>query len=172
MHGWFTDPRFVDDNGKPRALPVTGTASFQDLVKQFSGDIPKRAVLDELLAAGMVQRDSSGCLRAVRRHNAALGGPNTDLQTLVVDTDVFFSSAIGDPDGQHSSLRRVSVRFAGKVPPSVRRNVALRTERFLDALSEYLHTESAYRQEMHGGITLDGESFHVLIAQSDSGDHR
>jgi len=172
MHGWYTDSRFVDANGNPRTLPLIGAASFAELVKQFSGDIPRRAVLEELRAAGMVQQSADGRLRAVRRHYTASGSSNTDLESLLVDTDVFFSSTAGDRAGGRASRRRVSVLFPGKVPASVRRNVSLRTERFLDALSEYLHTESA--DTKHNDRTEEpvGESVHVLVAQAELGDQR
>lgn len=172
MHGWYTDPRFVDNNGNPRMLPIIGAASFAELVRRFSGDIPRRAVLEELLAAGMVQQSADGRLRAVRRHYASSGGSNTDLESLVVDARIIFGSTTGNRTKGRSPRRRVTVRFPGQVPASVRRNIALRTERFLDALSEYLHTESAHTQDTGHTSDHDGESVHVLIAQAEIHDER
>jgi hypothetical protein len=56
--GWLNDPRYAE-NGKPRPLPVNddnGGPSFADLVKQYSGDIPTRAMLDLLQAASSVEK--------------------------------------------------------------------------------------------------------------------
>jgi hypothetical protein len=54
--GWVRDPRFTDDKGDPAALPIdSGTNSFTDLVKKYSGDIPARAILDELRNVGAVE---------------------------------------------------------------------------------------------------------------------
>jgi hypothetical protein len=49
VSGWLSDRRFVDRNGQPRRLPINGrNNSFEALVRAFAGDVPYRAVLDEL----------------------------------------------------------------------------------------------------------------------------
>jgi len=49
ISGWVSDPRFLDRSGKPRQLPINGRRnSFASLVSAFAGDVPSRAVLDEL----------------------------------------------------------------------------------------------------------------------------
>lgn len=56
ISGWRKDPRFLDADGKPRELPLEGEkASFSYLVKAHSGDVPPRAVLDEMVNAGVVE---------------------------------------------------------------------------------------------------------------------
>jgi hypothetical protein len=54
--GWRKDKIFLDSKGLPRELPFedAGT-SFSSLVKSYSGDIPPRAILDEMLRAGVVE---------------------------------------------------------------------------------------------------------------------
>lgn len=50
IDGWHVDPRFLSENGKPRALALgTKTGEFGDLVRRHSGDIPPRVVLEQLL---------------------------------------------------------------------------------------------------------------------------
>ncbi|MEJ2141109.1 MAG: DUF6502 family protein [Gammaproteobacteria bacterium] len=48
ISGWLRDKRFNKSDGKPEILPLEGENSFAELVKAYSGDIPSRAVLDEL----------------------------------------------------------------------------------------------------------------------------
>ena len=55
--GWVHDPRFQDEQGHPLPLPLEGEPSFTSLVRAHSGDIPVRAILDELLAVGVVVRE-------------------------------------------------------------------------------------------------------------------
>jgi len=65
--GWLKDPQFSDGRGHPTPLPPNGKRrSFEALVKSYSGDIPVRAMLDELLLTGAVERLKNGniCLRA------------------------------------------------------------------------------------------------------------
>jgi hypothetical protein len=58
ISGWRKDPRFLDVKGNPRDLPLEGEATdFSFLVKTYSGDIPSRAVLDEMLMAGIIDLD-------------------------------------------------------------------------------------------------------------------
>ena len=61
ISGWTNDKQFLDASGSTRALPLDGNdASFATLVKQYSGDIPPRAMLDLLLAADCVDiKDST-----------------------------------------------------------------------------------------------------------------
>lgn len=55
--GWLRDPDFGDGNGHPSPLRMVGKRlSFKALVKRYSGDIPVRAMLDELLRVGAVKR--------------------------------------------------------------------------------------------------------------------
>jgi len=55
LTGWIKDPEFLDEQGKPAALLVEGSgATFGELVKRYSGDVPVRAILDELLRVGAI----------------------------------------------------------------------------------------------------------------------
>lgn len=51
--GWQSTAEFLDENGAPAALALTGgPGSFQSLVKQFAGDIPEGAMRKELQRIG------------------------------------------------------------------------------------------------------------------------
>jgi hypothetical protein len=66
--GWIRDAAFSDGLGTPAVLSVEGTgASFTELVRRFSGDVPVRAVLDELLRNGLVERLAEGKVRLLSR---------------------------------------------------------------------------------------------------------
>ncbi len=56
LTGWIKDPRFLDSNGNPKELPFEGSGeSFARLVREYSGDIPPRAILDEMIRVGVVE---------------------------------------------------------------------------------------------------------------------
>lgn len=60
LTGWLRDQEFRDAVGRPRVLDADGEHGFSALVKRYSGDMPTRAVLDELVRVGAVrQRDDS-----------------------------------------------------------------------------------------------------------------
>lgn len=66
--GWVRDAEFHDAAGEPAALPVDDSpASFASLVRRYSGDVPPRAVLDELLRVGTVERNANGSIVLLAR---------------------------------------------------------------------------------------------------------
>lgn len=64
--GWVRDRAFTNRKGEPATLSLEGRNSFAQLVKQHSGDVPARAVLDELLRVGAV-REQNGRVALVAR---------------------------------------------------------------------------------------------------------
>jgi Family of unknown function (DUF6502) len=63
LTAWTRDPEFLDARGEPKPLDAQeGPASFAALVRRHSGDMPARAVLDELLRVGAVRRRDDGRL--------------------------------------------------------------------------------------------------------------
>jgi hypothetical protein len=71
--GWRRDATFHGEAGVPAVLRLDGEpSSFAELVRRYSGDIPVRAVLDELLRNGSVTVSGSEVRLADR------GLPSTD----------------------------------------------------------------------------------------------
>jgi hypothetical protein len=65
---WHSDPKYLDDNGRPVSLPLDGdNLSFASLVKQYGGDIPPGAMKTELRRVGAIEETDSGNLRVVKR---------------------------------------------------------------------------------------------------------
>jgi hypothetical protein len=65
---WYSEPRFLDENGKPVDLAYDGgKPSFVDLVRLVGGDVPAGAVRAELLAAGGIRELPNGMLRPCKR---------------------------------------------------------------------------------------------------------
>ena len=62
VSGWLRDRDFCDAGGQPLALDPEGDLGFAGLVKRHSGDMPTRAVLDELLRVGAVARQPDGLI--------------------------------------------------------------------------------------------------------------
>ncbi|NGP54588.1 hypothetical protein G6N75_13860 [Thioalkalivibrio sp. XN8] len=55
---WHTDPDFQDRDGRPKPIPLDGAnASFMALVSRVGGDIPPKAMLNELLRAGSIAQE-------------------------------------------------------------------------------------------------------------------
>jgi len=70
LTGWYSDPRFQGPYGIPLELPYESgedeSPSFVELVKQYSGDMAPRQMLNQLLEAGSVV-EVENRYKAVRR---------------------------------------------------------------------------------------------------------
>jgi len=65
---WRREPAFLDTDGKPAVLQMEGEgATFSELVKRFSGNVPPRAVLDELIHVGAVELSAGGKVSLLTR---------------------------------------------------------------------------------------------------------
>lgn len=64
VSGWLRDSDFHDAMGNPRPLETLSDESeFAQLIRRYSGDMPVRAVLDELIRVESVQKDEDGYVR-------------------------------------------------------------------------------------------------------------
>ncbi|MEO8063713.1 MAG: DUF6502 family protein [Pseudomonadota bacterium] len=65
--GWSSDATFLSNRRKPLCLPFASSgASFTKLVKKYSGDIPARAMLVEMVRLGMAKETPLGLVELVR----------------------------------------------------------------------------------------------------------
>jgi len=62
--GWRSDRQFVDGNRQPKALQF---GSFSHLVRKYSGDIPARAMLIEMVRLRMVRRLADDSIHLIKR---------------------------------------------------------------------------------------------------------
>ena len=85
--GWVRDKEYHDKAGDPLALPVEGeNASFGALVRCYSGDMPVRAMLDELLRVGAVRKTKDGRIHLKARFYVPEQSETDKLQILGTDT--------------------------------------------------------------------------------------
>jgi hypothetical protein len=65
--GWAADKRFLHKGARPRPLDFSGTGNtFTALARQYSGDIPPKALLTEMIRLGLARRNKDGKLVLVR----------------------------------------------------------------------------------------------------------
>jgi hypothetical protein len=123
IDGWRTDREFVERSGYPKPLRISGQrGSFARLVRKHGGDVPHRAVLDELRRIGVVsdsddsvQLQSSLHLR--QRHDFAFLSPV--LPALVDGLRIASKKAGPNPA---SSIHRLNLPAATEVDLSIIRD--------------------------------------------------
>jgi hypothetical protein len=90
--GWLRDRKF-QRSGKPAPLFFEGEEpSFSTLVRRYSGDMPPRAVLDELMLVGTVQRGADGRLRLQSRGYIPRASDAAKLGILAADVPYLISA--------------------------------------------------------------------------------
>ncbi len=112
LTGWSRDPEFHGADGQPSALPLLeGANSFTALVKRYSGDMPARAVLDELLRVGAVQEREDGRLELVTAGYVPRSGEveklgilGSDVADLIATIDHNLQHADTDPRFQRKVM--------------------------------------------------------------------
>ena len=133
--GWRRDKDFLSPRGSPLALPVSGPGNtFQELVRRYSGDIPHRAVLDELAAEGTVRVSDNDQARLIERAYVPKADESMKLHILGVDT-AYLIDAIGH------NLRM------GDAPPKFQRKV-LYDNLPDDVLPEFRRLSRNYSQKL------------------------
>lgn len=82
--GWARDSAFHDAAGEPAELAVDGDGAvdFPALVRRYSGDMPVRAVLDELARVGVVEETGEGRVRLLQRAYLPAGDDAQQLHIL------------------------------------------------------------------------------------------
>ncbi len=148
LTAWTRDPEFVDRRGEPLPLdPHEGRASFAELVRRHSGDVPVRAVLDELLRVGAVKYGEDGRLQLVVRAYVPQRSAvdkleilGTDVSDLIETIDHNIEHGDSDPRFQ----RKVMYRSVPVAALKDFRNLSgEQAQRLLEQLDKWLAEHSA-----------------------------
>ncbi len=147
LTAWVRDADFLTAAKSPRALPLDGDLGFAALARRHSGDMPARAVLDELLRMGAVRRRDDGLIEPVARGYVPRGSPvdklrmlGTDVADLIDTIDHNIHRAPDDPRFQRK------VMYDGipvDVLPAFRRWSAAQAQALLEKLDHWLAARDA-----------------------------
>ena len=86
LTAWVREPRFAGPGESPQPLPIDGPDGFGELVRLHGGDVPARAVLDELQRVGAVQVLADG--RVALRQRAYVPQDSMVQKLGILGTDV------------------------------------------------------------------------------------
>lgn len=108
--GWNSDRRFLDENGKPRKLSITTRRnSFADLVRSYAGDVPHRAVLDELKRSGVVSQTDSFLELDPHSLSKSRRIPRSFSETIPVLLDALRLAGSNERTGESMPLHRLTL---------------------------------------------------------------
>ena len=159
ISGWLNNPRYCV-NGKPRPLPLNdedGGPGFAELVRQYSGDIPVRAMLDLLLAAGSVEKNGDS-VNLIKHAYVPGSDPEEIIRILGKDTAELIGTIdhnlVCDADSRWFQ-RKVSNAFVDKRAIEEFRNFARdRSQQLLEELDNWLAQNEAPRAEDSRYVSL------------------
>ena len=144
LTGWVRDADFIDGKGHPKALPADGEISFATLVRRHSGDMPARAILDELERVGAVQYRADGLIELLARayvptHSAAdkLAILGSDVADLVATIDHNLEHGDTDPRFQRKVMYH---SIPDKALPAFRKRSASSAQALLEKFDQWLAT--------------------------------
>jgi hypothetical protein len=161
--GWVRDAEFSDADSNPKVLTLQegatqGRASFAALARRFSGDIPFRAVLDELLRVGVVEHVDDNSVRLKTRAYVPESGDADKLNILGTDVSDLVSTI--DHNLQHGAADPFFQRkvMYDNVPVEAlqefRRLSAAQAQTLLERLDKWL---SQHDRDTHPGAGGTGQ---------------
>lgn len=93
VYGWVHDDKYQEQLGQSKVLTFDGEApSFSALVKTYSGDVPPRAILDELERVGVVTMDEAQNIRLVSRAYIPKAGINEKISYVGSDVSALLNT--------------------------------------------------------------------------------
>ena len=141
--GWVRSKAYHDRRGRPADLPMEGErASFSALVREFSGDIPPRAIADELLRVGAIEILPDGGVRLLTRAYIARGDQADKIGILgddVADLIRTIDHNLTCPPDEAYFQRRVSYdNIPREARPALKKALSRRAQSCLEAMDRVL----------------------------------
>ena len=141
--GWVRDKDYHDKRGRPAELPMEGErGSFSALVRDFSGDIPPRAIADELARVGAIEMLPGGHVRLLTRayiprgdQAEKIGILGTDAADLIRTIDHNLTCGADEAWFQ----RRVSYdNIPRELLPALKKHLSRKSQSCLESLDRVL----------------------------------
>lgn len=158
ISGWIRDSRYSSTEEGPPPLPLEGEGpSFTELVKRYSGDVPPRAVRDELVRVGAAEQMKDGRIRLLSRSYVPRTGEvekigilGTDVSELISTIDHNLTAAAAEAFLQ----QKVSYdNLPVEAVPEIRKIARMRAEELLDFLDR---TISAHDRDVNPAVRGTG----------------
>ncbi len=162
--GWIRSPGYQDSNGDPLEIALDDSRrSFSELVRRFGADVTPRALLDELLEAGTVERTPANRLRLLTRGYVPRTDDSEKLGILGADVADLISSVdhnIVNPPEQAFFQRKVAYdNLVAACLPELRERAGRRGQTLLEALDEFM---AANDRDANPSVSGDGRHRAVI----------
>lgn len=145
VSGWVHDAAFQNSDGEPALLSFDGPLSFSELVRRHSGDMPPRAVLDELVRVGVVATDDKSGKLALRQRAYVPAGDSEEMLQIfgedVSDLIATIDHNLVSKEPGHQPLFQRTLTY-NNIPPEImarwRSHAAAQSQALLEQLDRWL----------------------------------
>lgn len=179
LSAWTRHADYQDDAGLPRALEIEGAEGFAALVRRHSGDMPARAVLDELLRVGAVRKREDGRFEPIARAYVPrrsaidkIGILGSDVADLIETIDHNIEHGADDPRFQRKVMyHRIDVDAL----PAFRKLSATQAQALLERMDRWLaarDAEPGHENRPHKRIGLGVYYFEAPAEPADSKENK
>jgi len=158
--GWRRDKAYSSEKGDPTDLPVSGTGvTFQTLVKKYSGDMPFRAILDELIRVGAAARTDADRVHLLARGYLPTGDENMKIHILGTDVAHLIASIqhnlVPDERGSFYQRKVMYDNLPQDVLPAFRKLSTASAQKLLEKLDAWL---SDHDRDSSSGVSGSGRN--------------
>ena len=177
ISGWVADDNYRDESDEPSVLAFdTGESCFTRLVKQYSGDIPARAILDELLRVGAVSVLDDNQIRLNSRAYIPSSGEAEKMNILGTDVSDLITTIDHNLAAQGTPMfqRKVSYdNLPAEALPLLQKMAAEKGQHLLEELNDWLSTQDRDSNPAASGTGRKraGVAVYYFEEDQDSGEH-
>jgi hypothetical protein len=143
VYGWVHDKTYSTPAGETADLSFENSGpSISSLVKAYSGDVPPRAILDELLQIGVVEKTGEGKYRLLERAYIPKAGEAQKLALLGRDVAGLLTTMDANIHGVNEKPFFQRKVFYDNLPqealPELREMLADRGQQLLEFLDQWM----------------------------------
>ena len=158
ISGWIRYPTFKDGWNEPAVLPVESErATFTQLVKKYSGDVPTRAILDELFRVKAIKKLEDGRINLIERAYIPTSGEIDKLNILGTDValliDTINHNLICKPEKAFFQRKVAYDNLPAEAIPEFHKLTEKHAKIFLESLDQWLATQD---RDLNPEIKGDG----------------
>jgi hypothetical protein len=160
--GWVRDAEFLASADQPRVLPIAGeTSSFTALVRRYSGDMPVRGMLDELLRVGAVERIDKDHVKLIARSYVPATGSSEKVYMLGTDvadliTTIDHNIQFDKQDGTSTPRFQRKVMYDNLPTEAVDQFKKLSAVRSQQLIEEFDRWLAEHDRDMNPAVTGEG----------------
>lgn len=171
ISGWMNDERFCSSEGIPQMLDMDGTDNaFSVLVKDYSGDIPSRAMFDLLEKSACVEKHDNK-VHLVSHAYVPGNDPVDVINILGTDINELMETIIynmgSDIENRRFQRKVSSHKLATKYLPEFQKYSSRRSQSLLEDLDSWISEHEAHTEQDSEYVSL-GIYYYQKKSESES----